>query len=196
MNTSIKVFNLFNNVKFIIEKNKNIEFLNTFYRISLYQKQNSFVKNKCEDIAVLINNNHFELKDYIIYLFDYYFFNDTLEWPKISKNEILECKKRYTQKELKKSQKLILEIKENSRLFEKLEDLYRIDDVDGSNILYELIKGHKITPFFYVKYFNKVSENIFEDSNKNIKNINKICLYLYKLFNSQIDCKYLKEIKW
>lgn len=193
MLTTLKVFSLFVNVKYIVEKNKDLKYLNKVQSNTLYQRQKQFVKDKCESMAVLVNNQHFTLKDYIIFLFDSYFFHDKLEWNNIKKDNILKCKKAYTEKELKKSQDLILELKNSIKLFKNLDDLYRLDPMDGSNILLELIKDDKITTYFYVKYYLKVSEKNLENCSNKIQTIHKNCLYLYKLLNRHFECTYIKE---
>lgn len=190
---SLKVFDLFHNVKKIVEKNKDLEYLNNKSGTIYYKRQSEYTKTKCGNIALLINNHYFTMKDYIVFLFDYYFFNDKLIWNKVSKNEILECKKRYTEKELNKAKTIILDLKNKTKIFKSLNELYKIDEIDGSNILYELIKDKKITSYFYVKFYLKVKNEKFENSIGKIKLINNNSLYLYKVLNNQFKCIYIKE---
>jgi len=172
------VFSTFQNVKSYFEKGKDIDFNSRVSTIWL-NRSPDYVKGYCEKIVRYINNGHFDLQDFKIYLLYHFIFNDRLYWKDVKVTEIQRISTLFTEKNLRKEEAFMLELAKKLKI--KNINTYYKTNSDGNNILLDLILKGMISPLFYIVMFEHgwdESENKYDVSNQLIKlnNITKLIL--------------------
>lgn len=166
MNSSHKVFSVIKNLERFTKtkKQKEIKKSKIFKEviIEVYNRiQNTSYGKTYKKVYNDIENGYYTYDDMIIY-FLYKSIINKFKITDLTYKHIKEVRKLFTEKQAHIDLLFIINISKQLKI-KSLRDFFKIN-VDGENIIYNLIKNKDISPIFYLQYYKKFLTNNEENN--------------------------------